>query len=70
MTKGDTFIYSPGYVKPMKVTYTGTSREVKGVIFHFFTTETGECVLFYPSEIVPPKFIKYETDHSQSKVSI
>lgn len=33
-------------------TYTGTKREVKGVLFEFFTDSKGRTCFFYPSEVL------------------
>lgn len=50
--KGDKFHYiQPYFNRRMTLTYTGTRREVKGVLMDFFTTEKGETVFFYPSEV-------------------
>lgn len=58
MKKGDEFTYTDRFGKKQRVVYTGTQREVKGVMFDFFTMEDGSCAFFYPSEVVPPIFVK------------
>lgn len=58
MKKDDVFIYTDRLGKKQRVVYTGTRREVKEVMFDFFTMEDGSCAFFYPSEVVPPTFVK------------
>jgi hypothetical protein len=58
MKKGAEFIYTDIFGKKQRVVYTGTRREVKEVMFDFFTMEDGTTAFFYPSEIVPPAFVK------------
>ena len=60
MKKGDKFIYTNILGKKETVTYTGTQREVKGVLFDFFIMEDGSTAFFYPSEVKPPMFVKTE----------
>ena len=58
MKKNDAFIYTDRLGKKQRVVYTGTQREVKGVLFDFFTMEDGSTAFFYPSEVTAPTFVK------------
>lgn len=58
LKKGDTFIYTDQLGKKQRAVYTGTQREVKGVLFDFFTMEDGTTSFFYPSEVVEPTFVR------------
>jgi hypothetical protein len=57
MTKDDVFIYTDQLGKKQRVVYTGT-REVKSVLFDFFTMEDDSTAFFYPSEVIAPTFVK------------
>jgi hypothetical protein len=60
MKKGDTFIYTDQLGKKQRAVYTGTRREIKEVLFDFFTMEDGSTAFFYPSEVTAPTFVKIE----------
>lgn len=52
MKKGDQYEYVELFTGQRDtLTYTGTFREVKSVMYHFFTNEKGEMVFFLPSEV-------------------
>ncbi len=52
MKKGDKFEYRELFTGQTEVlTYTGTFREIKEVMYYFFTTEKGDTVFFTPSEV-------------------
>jgi len=52
MKKGEIFERLNPYTgKIERLTYTGTFREVKYVMYYFFETEDGRTVFFLPSEV-------------------
>ncbi len=61
LKKGDTFIYTNQLGEKQRVVYTGTRREIKDVLFDFFTMEDGTTSFFYPSEVVEPTFVSQTT---------
>jgi hypothetical protein len=48
---GDKVVHTDELKRKHVLTYTGTRREVKYVLYDFFTTEKGETVFFSPSEV-------------------
>ncbi len=52
INKGDKVIYRETFTGQVQtLTYTGIRREIKEVMFDFFTNEKGESVFFTPSEV-------------------
>ena len=52
MKKGDKFEYRCLFTGLQEtLTYTGTYREVKEVMYYFFTNEKGETLFFTTSEV-------------------
>lgn len=52
MKKGDKFEYTDIFTGLKEtMTYTGTFREVKYVMYHFFTNEKGDTLFFTPTEV-------------------
>lgn len=52
MKKGDRYLHTELFTGQTDVlTYTGTFREIKYVMYHFFTNEKGDTVFFTPSEV-------------------
>jgi hypothetical protein len=52
LKKGDKFYWAhPVSGERQTLTYTGTTREVKGVLMDFFKNQKGETLFFYPSEV-------------------
>jgi len=52
MKEGDKFEYVELFTGQRDtLTYTGTFREIKYVMYHFFTNQKGETVFFTPREV-------------------
>ena len=52
MKKGDKLEYTDTFTGTKEIlTYTGTFREVKYIMYHFFTDEKGNTLFFSPSEV-------------------
>lgn len=53
LTEGDVYSWTDPYdsSRTLRLTATGTRREIKEVLFDFFLAEDGQCLFFSPEEV-------------------